>query len=197
MESNLPAPDGQTPVEPTPSGQTPQPVPQGQTPQTHRTSIDTLPVDIQEYIKSLRADAKKLRSEKETQERANQEAEEARLKQQGEYKTLAEKHEARVRELEPVASRYQSLSELVNTQIDAQIKDWPPELKTFDPGKRAPIEDRMAWVNKSLPLLERLQHQARTMAPGNSPAPQPSSGPPDRDVQELRDRYRATGRYGI
>jgi DNA repair exonuclease SbcCD ATPase subunit len=194
-ESNIDPPEQTLPGS-TPSGQTP--TPQGQTPPAvqQKTSIDSLPSDIQDYIKRLRDEAEEANKLRKAEAKAKQQAEEARLKEQGEFKQLAEKHEARVKELEPISTRYTTLAELVSSQIEAQVKDWPAEVKTFDPGKDAPIEDRLAWINKSQPLIEKLQQQARAMTPGNAPGPRPAGGNSEQQaIEELRQRYRASGKY--
>jgi hypothetical protein len=186
-------PPGQTPPSGDPPGQTPPPAGAGLTPQTlHKTPISSLPPDTQEYIRLLREENKKAREALDTEAAAKTAAEEARLKQQGEYKALAEMHEAKVKQLEPVSVKYASLAELVNGQIEATIKDWPPEVKAFDPGKDAPVEARYAWVTKSGPLIEKLVGQARGLAPGNAPNPRPAGGGNvgnSPDVAELKRRY--------
>src|SRR5258708_13818767 len=155
----------------TPTGQTlngtnptgPTPPPQGLTPNgpPQRTPIDSLPADIQDYIKRLRDEAEEANKAKKAEVHAKQLADELRLKEQGEFKTLAEKHEARVKALEPISERYTQLATLVASQIEAQVKDWPQEVKAFDPGSDAPIEQRLAWLEKSKPLIEKLTVHAR------------------------------------
>src|SRR5260221_4187871 len=113
MSSNNPAnssdPQGQTPNGTDPQGQTPTTPPQGQTPSgTQKTAIDSLPPDIQDYIKSLRADTKRYRDASETEAKAKQEAEQARLAEQGQFKELAAKHEVRVNQLEPIETSYKA-----------------------------------------------------------------------------------------
>lgn len=153
--------------------------------------------DLLRQIKDLRAENAAHRKKAQEQTQAAQAAEQARLAEQGQFKQLAEQHEARVKELEPVAQSYSQLAELVSGQIESQIKDWPTELKAFDPGKDAPIEQRLAWLEKSKPLLEKLQQQARSQSPGNAPGPRPANAGGSKDVDELRTRYRESGKYGF
>jgi uncharacterized protein with von Willebrand factor type A (vWA) domain len=196
--SNNVSPDGQTPNSETPNGQTPNP--QMQTPSgSQQTPISSLPQDVQDYIKRLRDEAEDANKQKKAEARAKQQAEEARLQEQGQYKELAAQHAARVQELEPIVERFTALSTLVAEQITAETKDWPAELKTFDPGLAAPVEQRLEWVKKSRPLIEKLQSQARTTSPGNSPSPRPVSQQQQgaQDVDELRSRYRASGKYAF
>jgi len=173
-------PPGQTPSGGTdPPGQTPPTMPPGQTPgqpPNQRTPFDQLPPDIQDYIKTLRHEAKTTREQLEAEARAKQQAEDQRKKEQGQWEDLAKKHEARVQELEPIAARYSTLASLVSTQIEEEVKNWPAEVKTFDPGADAPIEQRLDWRNKSRPLIEKLQLQAQGQLPGNRPNPPPQGG---------------------
>jgi hypothetical protein len=134
-----------------------------------------LPPDIQDYIKSLRADAKKLRDANEAEAKAKQEAEAARLKEQGQFKELADKHAARILELEPIATSYSKLAEQIQAQIEAEIKDWPQEVKNLVPGNDIPVEQRLEQLTRLRPLLEKLQVQAKTQLPGNRPNPQQAS----------------------
>lgn len=183
---------GQTSDTETPNGQTPNP--QGQTAQSgsQKTPIESLPADVQEYIKSLRKEAETANKQIKAQEQARKQADEQRMKEQGQYKELAEKHQTRVHELEPIAQSYSQLSARVRNQIESQIKDWPAELKAFDPGPDAPIESRLAWLEKSKPLLEKLQQQARSQLPGNSPNPRPATMTKAQEIDALGDQFRRT-----
>jgi hypothetical protein len=196
--TNVP-PDGQTPNGETPNGQTP--TPQGQTPTgpQQQTPISSLPQDVQDYIKRLRDEAEEANKQKKAEVRAKQQEAEQRLKEQGEFKQLAEQQGVRIKELEPISERFTALSTLVAEQITAETKDWPAELKTFDPGPDAPVEQRLEWMKKSRPLIEKLQVQARTTSPGNSPGPRPVSSQQAsrQDVDELRQRYRESGKYAF
>jgi DNA repair exonuclease SbcCD ATPase subunit len=153
--------------------------------------------DLQRQIKELRAENAKHRKKAQEQEATAQREVEQRLKEQGEYKQLAEQHEARVRELEPVNERYTNLSAQISKQIASETKDWPRELKAFDPGEDAPIEDRLAWMEKSRPLLQKLQDQARSGMPGNSPNPKPAGTTPEAQQNHYRNKALNTGRYQI
>jgi hypothetical protein len=198
--TNPPAP-GQTPPGGEPPGQTPPPTTPGQTPtQAQHPSTDHWTEADREYIKRLRKEAedandqaKALKKAADAAEHAKQEAEDAKRREQGQFKELADSYKAKVDELTPLATRYQALSDLVNAQIEAQIKDWPAEVKAFDPGKDAPVETRQAWVNKSLPLITKLV-QGAPGTPGNSPGPKPvgQQQAQQQDVATLKDRYRAS-----
>src|SRR6266571_414167 len=177
---------GQTPQQ-TP-GQTPTTTPPGQTPAGGRTSLSELPQDIQDLVRGLRREAKESREALEAKLRTEQDAEQQRLKQ----------HESRVKELEPIATRYNALAELVSEQIKAETKDWPASVKALDPGKDAPIEERMAWKNRAAAIVAELASQARGTLPGNRPNPTPQ-GQPSREelVAANRKELQKSRTYGI
>ena len=203
-------PSGLTPNGSDPTGLTPNPsglTPNGTLP---KTSFESLPLDVQLYIKDLRKDEEniksKLRQHEEAQRKQEEETQKAlqeRLKQQGEFQKLAEQHEHRVKELEPVQERYTALSGLLADQIKAQVKDWPKEVKDLLPGDDTPIEVRYAQVQKlqalAIQLGEKAQQQQRASLPGNKPNPQPSNSEQTREqqVQEFRLRRKQTGQYSI
>lgn len=194
-QQHNPTPAGQAPNGANDTtGQAPTTTSHGQAPNEQQTpnSIDALLAQIKE----LRAENAKHRNKANEQANAAQAAEEARLKEQGAYKQLAEQHAARLKELEPVQERYSELSQLVAGQIEAQIKDWPAELKVFDPGTDAPIEQRLAWLEKSKPLIDKLTQQSRATSPGNGPNPRPVASTPDDARNQQMQRLRNSGKYG-
>lgn len=196
-EQQSSTPGGQIPNGDDPQGQIPTQT-QGQMPSdpSQKVPIESLPQPIQDYIKELRSQAKESRKQLEVEARARQATEEAKLREQGEYKKLAETHEARVRELEPIAERYTALSSLVAEQINVEVKNWPATVKALDPGPETDIETRLAWLNKARPIVSDLQLQARGTQPGNGPNPKPSSGmTPEGLANNYEQRLRASGKY--
>lgn len=153
--------------------------------------------DLLKQISELRRENAQHRKRNQEQEAASKAEIERKLKEQGEYQKLAEQHEARVRELEPVHERYTTLSSLVNDQIKQEIKDWPATVKALDPGEDAPIEQRLAWRNKARAIVGDLQQQARATMPGNVPNPRPAGGNKQQNIEELQSRYRQKGTYGF
>jgi hypothetical protein len=161
---------------------------------TQKTSIESLPADIQDYIARLRTEAEEANKLRKAEARAKKEAEDARLVEQGQFKELAAKHALRVQELEPVATAYTQLATLIASQIESQVKDWPAEVKTFDPGKDAPIEARLAWVEKSQPLVAALTKQT---SGGNSPNPRPAGTPTKEEARDaMMNKLLKSGNYG-
>lgn len=197
-DNNTSTPPTQTPSGTDPQGQTPN-TPQGQTPQgsNQRTALDSLPSDVQELITKLREENKQRRQALDAHEAARQQAEEQKLKEQGEFQKLAEQHAARVKELEPIQERYSTLAELVHDQIKEQVKTWPDEVKSLLPGKDTPVEERLKAVERMKPLAEKIAQQQRGMAPGNSPNPKPAQGQtPDDARTDFYNRLRTSGKYG-
>src|SRR6266700_592787 len=200
--SNTPPVPGQMPPAGDPPGQMPNTPPPGQMPpsgnQQHRSSLpalESLPPEVQEHIKALRKEAEDYRKARDAEAKAKADAEAARLKKKGEFEELAKQHEKRIQELEPIAESYTRLASTMNTQIEAEIKDWPPEVKSLVPGSDVPVESRLEHMNRLRPLLEKLQVQARGTQPGNSPNPRPSGQTPDNVRDEYEKRLRASGRY--
>jgi chromosome segregation ATPase len=151
--------------------------------------------DLQRELEKAKREAQALRKRIRDEEAAKQQADEQAKKEQGQYKDLATQYESRVRELEPVAANYTQLSELVAGQIKEQIKNWPAEVMTFYPGDDAPIEARLAWVEKGKVLVEKLQQQAKGAQPGNAPNPRPSQAPAEGN-ESVYNKLRASGKYG-
>lgn len=187
------------PIGQVPGGSVPQPqagTPAGQAPDgTQTPSIELL----QQQIAELRRENASHRHKAKEQADAAAQAEQARLAEQGQFKQLAEQHSARVKELEPIAESYTRLAEQIKAQILADTKDWPAELKAFYPGDSASAEQLQDWYNRSKPLLEKLQQQARGAQAGNRPNPPVAGGQPNRaDVQQAnRQAFVKQRNYGF
>jgi hypothetical protein len=149
--------------------------------------------DAVKLIADLRKENAAARNKEKAAETAAAAAETERLKKQGEFQTLAEKREAELNtvkpQLETLQGRYDALSTLLSQQLETEIKDWPVEIKAFDPGKDAPVEARMEWVSKSRALVEKLV--GAPARPGNRPGPA-ASGPAGTDIKA---ELRSTGNY--
>lgn len=86
---------------------------------------------------------------------AKEEAAKKAAKEEGKWQELAQQYEGRIAELEPQAKRAEELAKLLNERIDAQIKDWPEEVRALDPGHEK-LDDRLAWLDKGKALAEKL-----------------------------------------
>lgn len=185
-------PQGQAPNNQNPQGQAPNSTPQAGN-ETPNVSIE----DLQRQIKELRNENASHRKKFKDQEEANSAAEQARLAEQGQFKELAAKHEARVKQLEPVETSYKALSERVNSQIDTQIKDWPAEVKSLVPSSETPVEQRLEQLERLRPLVEKLQLQAKGQQPGNAPNPKPAGQVGDQTPQDIQSKLMRSGMYGF
>lgn len=192
-------PGSETPNGAAPTGETPT-LATGETP---GTTTEPSPAEIRKENERLSAALKRANAEaKEHRLKAEEldKIKEARMREQGEYEQLAKKHEERVKELEPISERYNRLAEQVRTQILADTKQWPAEVKAFYPGDDADVEQLQDWFTRSKPLVAKLTTQAQPKpAAGNGPNPRPISPGQQQvaDVEELRRRARESGKYAF
>ena len=173
-------PPGQAPGSSVPPGQAPNQTPPQAGGEQSQQQQSLSQEDIQRVIADLRKENAAHRKKAKEQEEQAQVAEQERLRQAGEYKQLAEQHEKRVKELEPIQESYTRLAEQINAQIQAEVKDWPTEVKSLVPDTIVPVELRLEQVAKLRPLIAQLAQQARGQAPGNRPNP-PAQGQPSRE----------------
>ena len=146
--------------------------------------------DNQKYRKE-RQDQKAAEQAREAQEKAKQEA---ALREQNQFKELAEQYGTEVQQLKPFQERYTALSTLLGDQIKAQVKDWPKEVKDLLPDNDTPIEDRYAQVQKLQAFVDKLQAQIRQ--PGHGPNPKPVGDPTQDDLKnQALQKLRATNKY--
>lgn len=78
------------------------------------------------------------------QQKQKDEAEQRTLAEQQQFKELAQKHEARVKELEPLQSEVETLRAVVQQQLDVAKKDMPKHITALL-DKMAPA-DQLAWI---------------------------------------------------
>jgi vacuolar-type H+-ATPase subunit I/STV1 len=186
--------DGTQPGEtPTPEGQ----APTGTKPpdQSKWTLEDwkRFALDRDGAAKTANADAIEKRKKLKALETEKEQTEAAKLKEAGEFKALYEQTEAKVKEFEPVVEENTFLRDYAMKQLEATIKDWPEEVKAFDPGKKAALQDRLDWLEKSKPLVAKLtsqQQQQRQAGVFRSPLP---AG--NQQGTNTRQELQGTGRY--
>lgn len=195
--------DGTQPGQaPNPDGQAPNGT---QTPDTSKWTIEDWKRAYavkDEAAKSANAEAAanrvKARSLEEKQTKAERDAaaaEEDRKKKQGEFQQLADQYKAELDTAKPaLESANATIAELtgiLTAQLEAEIKDWPAEIKAMDPGKEAGLKARSAWRDKAKIAVEKFAPTGAPARPGNRPNP-PASGGNGKDVvAELR----STGNY--
>lgn len=104
------------------------------------------------------------------QQKAAAKADEERMATQNEWQKLAETRKAAIDELTGFAELATKLSEMSAAQYEADIKDWPEQVKAMAPDDDADILTKLAWMQKAKPLaLELLKDKAPV--PGNGPRP--------------------------
>lgn len=119
----------------------------------------------------------------EQKRRHEQEQEEARARQRGEWQKLADQRKAQIEELEPKAALAERYAKLLNEDADAQIAEWPDEVKALDPGPDD-LEKRMAWIKSARPLAEKLRSGPK--APETEAGAQNRAGAGDDKTSERR-----------
>ena len=189
QEPNV-GPSGQ---EPNSKGQEPNETPK---PALSREALESIVAELRNENAENRIKLKKLEDEQKKREKAAKDQEEQQLREQNQFKELAEKYGAKVQELEPTVERYTALSTLLADQIKAQIKDWPKEVKDLLPSDDTPIESRYAQVQKLQAFVDKLNAStAPQTRPGNAPNPKPASPTPEGLQQRLENQLRASGKY--
>lgn len=92
-------------------------------------TVDGLPDWAQSLIGDLRKENAGHRKAKKEAETAAQKAEDERLAKQQEWKQLAEKHQARLSELEPLSEQVKSYKSAVQKMVDKQLEAVPDHIK--------------------------------------------------------------------
>lgn len=122
---------------------------------------------------------------------------EKKLAQQQEWQKLYEARKAKVDELTPKAELADKLSEMVLAQYEAEIKDWPEQVRGMAPSDDASILAKLDWMNKAKPLAVELMAD-KTPTPGNGPRPTPvAAGGAGKaaDAERQQWRQQAARRY--
>ncbi len=150
---------------------------------------------LDEYARKVR-DLEKREADR---AKAESDAEEARLKEQAQWQKLAESKAdelAKLKaDLEPKAALVADLTLFVNDAIDAEIKDWPDEVKSLVPGADN-VKARAAEVEKLRPLASKLSTQPT--APGNPRGPKPAGGvDPAKRQQQTRETVAGQRAYSL
>lgn len=141
--------------------------------------------EVNNKLKKLEEDAAKAT-------KAQQEADEKRLKEEGKHKELADSLQAKLGDLEPqhkaLTERVAQLEEKLAAGLELEIKDWPVEVKALDPGKDADLLARLEWVGKSRALAAKLGAQPPVGGNGRRPAPSgPAGGGKEKKIEPIYD----------
>jgi hypothetical protein len=109
--------------------------------------------DLDRIVKERLADSQRRADQKAAADKRA--AEEKALADNAEWKTLADQRAAELETTKAQAAAAAAYAKRLNAMADAEIADWPDEVKALDPGKDA-IEQRLDWLEKSRPLAKRL-----------------------------------------
>lgn len=104
----------------------------GQSGTNGKTPIETLPPDVQEYIKELRAEAKTARENRKTlQEQIDtmRAAQNKQLEEQGNFKALHEQASVKIAQLEPAVQRLEEIEKTIRKDNEVRIATIPDSKK--------------------------------------------------------------------
>lgn len=120
------------------------------------------------------------------------------LKEQLKFQELADRHEARVKELEPtveaLTAERDTLAKHLTEIVAAETKDWPKEVKDLLPAEDAGVLARYEAVARTRPLAERLGG-TDTRQRGNGPGPKPNGAAGQQTSETIVEQKRASGMY--
>lgn len=116
--------------------------------------LSKLPPEVQAYIKSLRDENAKHRIKASEIEKAAKTAEENRLAEQQQWKTLAEQRKVELDALTPKATVADALLERISTQNKARIEKLPEVLRTIVPADYDPVK-LSEWLDANVDKLTR------------------------------------------
>lgn len=154
---------------PSPTGETPA-TPSGEAPKFTQADIDRI---IKERLAAESSRAERREAE------ARKKAEDEALAKNAEWQKLAETRGAELTTAQAQAAAATRYAERLNALIESEVKDWPDEVKSLDPGADK-LDDRLAWIERSRALAARLK--ALPTAPtteagrGQRPTPTPETG---------------------
>lgn len=109
---------------------------------------------------------------------AKQKADEEEAVKRGEFERLATERatllEAEKQQREALAARVQAFEDRERQRIDAGLAAIPDDLKAFDPGADAPLDQRAAWFDKAAALAaERAKTAPTNLRTPQTPRPNP------------------------
>lgn len=133
-------------------------------------------------------------AEKAAKEKADLDAQ--ALKEQEKFKELADRHEARVKEIEPqletLTAERDALRDHLAAVVTAETKDWPKEVKDLLP-ETDDVLVKFEAVARTRALAARLSGTAP--APGNGPNPRPTGSAGQVGINDIIEQKRAKGVY--
>mgnify|MGYP001289128181 FL=1 len=148
-----------------------------------------------EARKALERELAEIRKQIAESEAAKAKAAEEEAARRGEFEKLATERQARLEKLEEertalaqerdaLAAKLAAYEEREKARIERGLKDLPDDLRAFDPGPDAPLDQRLRWFETAQELAAKRLAQP---VPGHGPAPQPAQGDP-KAADEARRR---------
>lgn len=137
--------------------------------------VKDLPDWAQKLVTDLRGENAQARTARTKLEKDAQAAEETRLANEKKWEELANKHQGKLKEIEPqletMTGRLAAYEALFAKQLETETKDWPEEVKALDPGQNSSFEARITWLEKSRALVAKLNSTSSTPGTGRLPKP--------------------------
>jgi flagellar biosynthesis GTPase FlhF len=148
-----------------------------------------------EARRALERELAEIRKQIADTEAAKAKAAEEEAARRGEFEKLATERQAKLEKLEAeraalaqereaLAAKIAAYEERERARIERGLKDLPDDLRAFDPGPDAPLDQRLRWFETAQEVAARRIAQP---VPGHGPAPQPVQGDP-KAAEEARRR---------
>jgi hypothetical protein len=122
------------------------------TPANGKTSIDSLPADVQAYIRSLREENKTYRQTNDAILKAQQEAENKKLAENNEWRTLYEKAQQELEALKPTQQQAEQYKSALEGTLAKRLESLPVEYKSLVPEFGDPVKT-IAWLDANATLF--------------------------------------------
>lgn len=144
---------------------------QQQQSQQRRQKVDFTPAQQQKLNEII---AETIRKEREA---AEEQAEAARLAEQGKYQDLYAREQTKVKALEAKVNALEPLAAEINSAIDEESAEWPDEIKLMDPGKDNAAA-RYRWATNARKVVAQLTGNGQSKKPDapNAEAGQQQNG---------------------
>jgi len=139
------------------------------TPETP-VDVSSLPVNVQNLIRSTREDAAKNRKHAETLQAEADKQKESALEEQQKWEELAQQRGQKLDELSGVTEQRDTYKQRLIVSLQSQIEDWPEEFKGMLPETDDP-EVLQSFIDKAKPAV--LKFIDKTPVPGIGSTPRP------------------------
>jgi hypothetical protein len=131
---------------------------------------------------------KALEDERAKEVKEREQEDKKKLAAQQEWQKLYEGSDTKVQELTPKAELADKLSALVTEQYQAEIKDWPEQVRAMAPSEDASILAKLEWMAKAKPLAVELLKD-KTPVAGNGRRPVVAGAAKSQAKKEIEPIY--------